>query len=140
MMGINHSYNTKYHQQENRQIKSVVKTIKPILLAKLFKDRMTWSEALKATELVFNKHLVSAITGMSPYQIVFRKPYNSTDCNNLKKHLEVMERVRSDVGNKSIRVKTVQATQCDRNKKERTFTIRDLVLVNDFGKKFDDAQ
>eukprot|EP01126_Amoeba_proteus_P015654 TRINITY_DN1707_c0_g3_i1.p1 TRINITY_DN1707_c0_g3~~TRINITY_DN1707_c0_g3_i1.p1 ORF type:complete len:117 (+),score=13.14 TRINITY_DN1707_c0_g3_i1:386-736(+) len=39
-MGINHNYNTKYHQQGNGQVESAVKTVKPILLAKLFKDKM----------------------------------------------------------------------------------------------------
>eukprot|EP01126_Amoeba_proteus_P067366 TRINITY_DN9936_c0_g3_i1.p1 TRINITY_DN9936_c0_g3~~TRINITY_DN9936_c0_g3_i1.p1 ORF type:complete len:120 (+),score=1.97 TRINITY_DN9936_c0_g3_i1:353-712(+) len=64
-MGMNHSYSTKYHQQGNRQVESTVKTVKPILLVKLFKDKMSWLEALKAIESAYNKHLVSTTTGMS---------------------------------------------------------------------------
>eukprot|EP01126_Amoeba_proteus_P066908 TRINITY_DN976_c0_g1_i8.p1 TRINITY_DN976_c0_g1~~TRINITY_DN976_c0_g1_i8.p1 ORF type:complete len:115 (-),score=9.36 TRINITY_DN976_c0_g1_i8:694-1038(-) len=48
--GISHNFSFKYHQQGKSQVESAVKTVKPILLAKLFRDKMSWCAALKATE------------------------------------------------------------------------------------------
>eukprot|EP01126_Amoeba_proteus_P046848 TRINITY_DN5314_c0_g5_i3.p1 TRINITY_DN5314_c0_g5~~TRINITY_DN5314_c0_g5_i3.p1 ORF type:complete len:134 (+),score=13.53 TRINITY_DN5314_c0_g5_i3:25-426(+) len=45
-MNINHNYNMKYHQQRNGQVELAIKTVKPILLTKLFKDEMFWEIVL----------------------------------------------------------------------------------------------
>eukprot|EP01126_Amoeba_proteus_P045764 TRINITY_DN5143_c0_g1_i1.p1 TRINITY_DN5143_c0_g1~~TRINITY_DN5143_c0_g1_i1.p1 ORF type:complete len:152 (+),score=12.31 TRINITY_DN5143_c0_g1_i1:784-1239(+) len=96
--------------------------MKPVLLAKLFKDKMKWSTALKAAECAYNKHLVSATTGMLLHHVVYGKLYNCATCNNLRKHLETMERIRRDVKTRSIATKISQSTQYDKNKKDRSFT------------------
>eukprot|EP01126_Amoeba_proteus_P041240 TRINITY_DN4427_c0_g1_i3.p2 TRINITY_DN4427_c0_g1~~TRINITY_DN4427_c0_g1_i3.p2 ORF type:complete len:105 (+),score=4.55 TRINITY_DN4427_c0_g1_i3:202-516(+) len=63
------------------------------------------------------------------HQVVFSKPYNSANRNNLKRHMEIMERVRYDMRTKSIVIKAYQSIQHDKNKKECAFTIGDKVNV-----------
>eukprot|EP01126_Amoeba_proteus_P015655 TRINITY_DN1707_c0_g3_i2.p1 TRINITY_DN1707_c0_g3~~TRINITY_DN1707_c0_g3_i2.p1 ORF type:complete len:120 (+),score=8.60 TRINITY_DN1707_c0_g3_i2:1200-1559(+) len=66
---------------------------------------------------------------MSPHQVVFGKPHDNANQNNLRKHSEIMERVCHDVKERSIAVKAHQSIQYDKNKKECAFATRDRVNV-----------
>eukprot|EP01126_Amoeba_proteus_P066493 TRINITY_DN962_c0_g5_i1.p1 TRINITY_DN962_c0_g5~~TRINITY_DN962_c0_g5_i1.p1 ORF type:complete len:207 (+),score=1.73 TRINITY_DN962_c0_g5_i1:415-1035(+) len=77
-------------------------------------------------------HLVSTTTGMSPHQVVFGEPYNNTNRNNLRKYMEIMERIRHDVKKRSIATKAHQSIQYDKNKKERAFATGNRVNVQYF--------
>jgi hypothetical protein len=133
--GITHNYSSKYHQQGNGQVESCVKTLKPILLSKLFSDKMKWGMALKAAESAYNKHLVSRTTGFTPHQSLYGSPYNSEEKNVVRKHLELMSRIRHDIQSNSAVAKAAQISQYNKTKGERNINKGDLVLVRNFAKK-----
>eukprot|EP01126_Amoeba_proteus_P035820 TRINITY_DN3622_c0_g1_i9.p2 TRINITY_DN3622_c0_g1~~TRINITY_DN3622_c0_g1_i9.p2 ORF type:complete len:108 (-),score=5.41 TRINITY_DN3622_c0_g1_i9:482-805(-) len=75
--GITYNTSFKFHQQDNGQIEASVKTVKPILLTKLFNDKRAWSKAFKTIKAAYNKHLILSITGLSSHQIIYDDPYNA---------------------------------------------------------------
>jgi transposase InsO family protein len=92
--GIQHNTSSAYHQQGNGFIERMVRTLKPLLFIKLYKDKMRFKDALHFACHALNKSMVNSSTGFTSHQLTTGSDYNTPFDNRLRKFIARQELVQ----------------------------------------------